>query len=419
MKISNWNKIPTVEATIQQFNTEHAEKQYSIRGNGRSYGDASLNEHIQSTDNIKEHLSIDGNILHISSGYILRDALLFCFKNNYLFPVIPGTQYASIGGMIAADVHGKNHKKNGTLGNWIESLELQLPNGEITLCSTAENVELFNITIGGMGLSGTILSAHIRLEKLEGNSLEQTITSSNSFSELLDKLDTSTATYQVAWVDLLNKNRNFLMEANFSNSEIIPTLSSPKVTVPALGISFLNRTSIRLYNWYHARNLVRKKQQNVKFSSFFFPLDSINHWNRLYGKKGFYQYQFVLPKDQAKEGMETIIQRIQTSRFTPYLTVLKQHGMIHSPGIMSFPVDGYSLAIDFKNTNGILTFFAELDQLVIAFKGRVYLAKDARLNVEAFNKMYPKSDDFRAAIENINPGTVQSFLSKRLLLVKE
>lgn len=419
MKISNWNKIPSVDAEVQRDISEVPEQEFAIRGNGRSYGDASLNNRIQSTEKIKKELSIHNATLTISSGYTLREALLFCFDHNYMFAVIPGTQYVSIGGMVAADVHGKNHKKKGTLGNWINSIEIQTSNGEVQTCSSTQNAELFAATIGGMGMTGIILSVQIRLEKLHGKSLKQTVTHADSFDHILECLDKSQANYQVAWIDLIHGNRNFLMEANFSESTDVPTLDSPKITIPSAGVSFLNRTSIRFYNWYHARNLKRKKVQEVDFSSFFFPLDALKNWNRLYGKKGFYQYQFVLPKEQTADGMKAIIQHIQKSKFTPYLTVLKQHGGISSPGIMSFPLEGYSLAIDFKNAPGITAFFKELDQLVISFKGRLYLAKDARLDADAFNQMYPQSEEFRKIIRKINRGTFQSFLSKRLLLFIE
>ena len=422
MSISNWNKIPSVKnARLIPFSSEVEYKESTcIRGNGRSYGDASLNARIISMINCKEVLDLKDDILHVSSGFTLGEVLQIVLKQDFLFPVITGTQFVTIGGMIGCDVHGKNHKRNGTIGSWVEEIELKIPSGEVVFCSELKNKELFRATIGGLGLTGAILSAKIKLEKLKSKGISQDVTEYKSIEELLTGIKESTSPYKVAWLDLARKNSTyFLLSGDFNakSKNVNFKAANGKISIPNIGVSYLNKISMGLYNRLYTRRLRKEKDAQVSFSEFFFPLDKMKNWNNVYGSKGFYQYQFILPEKIGAEGMKIIIDKIRASKFTSYLSTLKYYGEVESPGIISFPIEGYSLTVDFKNNPGIVSFLRELDQLVIQFGGRVYLAKDAILTAENFRKMYSTVDEYKSVIKSVNSGEINSLMSNRLKLV--
>jgi short-subunit dehydrogenase len=418
MDLTNWNKNPKIKNV--DFKVYHETNTHSStipRGFGNSYGDASLGSCVTSMVNFKYICEIEKDVLTISSGYSLKEALLFVMQRDFIIPSFPGTQHVSIGGMVAADVHGKNHLTKGTIGNSIISFDLQTGDHNILTCSRTENEPLFNATIGGMGLTGIILTVRIKLDVINGTTIFQKNSEFSTIKGLLEGLKKSESIYKIAWIDIKNSNNQyFLLEGDFTKSKDEVLFKKPKGRMPNFGISILNPFLIKIYNKRYANKLRKKPEQIVSFSDYFFPIDSIKNSNNAYGIKGFYQYQFVIPL-QNEYGISKVLNKIEESHFTPYLISLKQFGKIPSPGMLSFPCEGFSLAIDFKNSKGIEKFIQELDTIVLEEKGRVYLAKDALLSETTFTTMYPNSESFKNIITKVNQGKFVSLLAKRLNLV--
>jgi len=423
MNVTNWNRNPVIhDASLVDFTVGKNPSNGCIRGNGRSYGDASLDQSMISMLSYTKKLSIENEILTVSSGFTLETVLNCCIQNGCLFPVIPGTRHVSIGGMVAADVHGKNHETHGTIGRWIRKITLQLADQQIISCSTTENRTLFSATIGGMGLTGIILEVEIQLEKLIGTQLTQTSTSCASMSDLLNQLDQSKSAFKVGWCDLLNHRKPWLTETDFIPSNTIDPdflLKKHVISIPNLPWSVMRPMILKWYNRRHEKQLKRIPKKTIELDACFFPLDRIHHWNRLFGKAGFYQYQCILPHENCAQVVQLLLDKIQSSSFKPWLTVIKKHGDLQSLGMLSFPIHGFSFAFDFPNQRGIIDFFHELDELVTETGGRIYLAKDAVLQEHHFSQMYPTSVEFKSIIHTVNRGHFSSLLAKRLLLVSE
>lgn len=417
-KLAGWNNRPSVSAKVEPFTAGNSLRGKGIRGNGRSYGDACLNDRLISMLNHRETIVVQNGELTVSSGFLLKDVVEICVRNGWFFPVIPGTQFVTVGGMVAADVHGKNHPTHGTIGRWIKSLTIQLPSGETVTCSPQENEELFQATIGGLGLTGIIREVRFLLEPLKATQLTQQTTAFTTFGELVTKLDASKSEFAVGWLDFLNRESFLLLEADFAEKTTAPAdfqLPKPKINIPKTGINFVYPFLMKIYNRRYKRNMLKNKTASV--SEYFFPLDNIGNWNRLYGRKGFVQYQFAVPKTNAVAHFERLFQLMKAHSCKPLLAVLKRHGDLASPGIMSFPIAGYSLALDFRFQPGLTAMITELDELVTSFGGRIYLAKDHLLNAGHFEQMYPSVDRFKAVIREINPATLTTMLGKRLNLV--
>lgn len=419
-KLSGWNNRPWVRVALESYQSNRTDlRGKGIRGNGRSYGDACLNDRMISMLDHREIGAVTNGELTVSSGFLLKDVVETCVRNGFFFPVIPGTQFVTVGGMVAADVHGKNHPVNGTIGRWITNMTIQLPSGETVHCSPTENSTLFCATIGGMGLTGVILEVCFRLEPLKSTRLKQQATSFTRFDALLSALNDSKNEFAVGWLDFLNPESYLLLEADFENetstAETDFQLPKPRISVPKTGIRFVYPFLMKIYNKRYKRTMLKNKSASV--SEYFFPLDGIAHWNRLYGRKGFVQYQFVLPKANAVEQFEEIFRCIKSHGCKPLLSVLKRHGDLVSPGIVSFPLEGYSLALDFGFQRELIAMIAELDELIARFGGRIYLAKDALLQPDQFERMYPTSGQLKKVIHEINPSGLTTLLGKRLNLV--
>jgi len=390
MKISNWNGRPVVQnATLTPFKKGAKINVGSCaRGNGRSYGDASLQTSIIDCTSNKETLELNGDILTASAGFTITDLLNFCMPKGFILPVIPGTQHPTVGGMIAADVHGKNHQQNGTIGRWIEQLEIQLQNEEIVTCSPKENTQLFETTIGGLGLTGIIISAKFKLIPLETITFEQKTSKYSSIELLLEALDKSTATHKTGWFDFFQLNQFLLLE-NFPKKDVpIPgdfQLRKPKWKVPFASLPFVQPTLMKVYNKRYAKKQL-KAQNDIQIDDVLFPLDAISNWNYLYGKRGFYQLQFSFPKEGISEKMKALTVKILGSKFTPVLAVVKKHGALESPGTLSFVKPGFSFAFDFVYKKGLEDFLRELNSEIATMGGRVYLVKDALLTASDFTK---------------------------------
>lgn len=416
--ISGWGKYPK-QKEANCFNIKDTlPNKLTIRGNGRSYGDAAIGKNILSTLKLNNEISFDteNEILTCDSGVLLRDILNHTIPLGYTVPVMPGTQFVTLGGMVAADVHGKNHFKNGSIGNWIKEICIENSEGKNIWCSDQKNTDLFNATIGGMGLTGLIIQVKIKLTPLKSHLFIQKTVISKSLDNLIELLENNNSTYQVAWIDLLNKKPKFLhFSANESSTERKKgfQLKKPQLSFPKFPISILSAALMKIYNRNYFRKSIQQKETNVDFNQFFFPLDKFNNWNNLYGPNGMIQYQFILPKENAIESLNEILEIIKISTFKPYLSVLKKYKKNTSPGLLSFPIEGYSLALDFPYKEGLTSFLNQIDQKVIENKGRIYLAKDACLKSGSLEKMYPKLNVLKKSILNYN---YSSNLASRLNL---
>ncbi len=420
MKVSNWNGRPEVE-NAQLLPFEQGETASSVscpRGNGRSYGDASLEQVMIDCSDHKKTLTLEDDLLTASAGFSVGDLLNFCLPKGYILPVIPGTQHATVGGMIAADVHGKNHTKNGSIGRWITRIEIQNKQGEIIICSPHENKELFATTIGGLGLTGIIISATFKLNTLNTVFFDQKTTQFPSLEGLLDALDQSTAAYKTGWFDCFSMERFLLLENTPQKDESIPsdfTLRKPKIKIPFKSLPFVQPGLMKHYNKQYARKQLKPKKR-VVIDDVLFPLDAISNWNYLYGKRGFYQLQFSLPKKGLQDNIKQLLLEIMASDFIPVLAVVKKHGELESPGTLSFLKPGFSFAFDFVYKKGVTEFLSILNKRIAEMGGRVYLVKDALLDAPSFEKMYPEASQFKAQLQQFNDGSIQSLLSKRLNL---
>lgn len=377
-------------------------------GNARSYGDSCLNVGgaLLRTGALDHFIQFDAQtgILRCEAGVQLADILRLVTPLNWFLPVLPGTQYVTVGGAIANDVHGKNHHRAGTFGCHVRQLELLRSSGERIVCSPDEHSEWFAATIGGLGLTGLITWAELRLRRVPGAWMDVESIRCMDLDELLERSLESAADfeYTVAWVDCAGGRRRLgrglLQRAN--HAQISPAApaphSAPQLRIPfSPPFSLVNPATLRLFNSLHYRRHPRRLRSLVHVQKFFFPLDGIDHWNRLYGPRGFYQYQCVVPERSAGEALHELLQTIASSGEGSFLAVLKCFAARPSPGWLSFPLPGVTLALDFPN-RGMRSqrLFERLDAIVAAAGGRLYPAKDARMPSAMFRRGFPHQEAF-------------------------
>jgi FAD/FMN-containing dehydrogenase len=378
---------------------------YVIYGNGRSYGDVCLNSTsgLIDTCNLDRFVDYDEEKLTITcqAGMLLVDLLKYLVPRNRFVQVTPGTAYVTIGGMIANDVHGKNHHLVGSFGNHVESIKLLRSDRGIVNCSPTENKELFYATIGGLGLTGLILTATLKLKAVQTPCVEVMSQPTQGIDQLIELFNQGSTDneYTVAWLDLQSKLLNgiFSFGRHSAEKQGCGKLTSPK-KVKLHGPNWLlNRYSNTLFNrLYYIKNKFNTTSRQT-YRDFFYPLDKLEDWNRLYGKRGFYQYQLVVPVSDFYEVFLAILSIMQRHQQLSYLTVLKKFGDIESVGMMSFPRSGYTLAMDFPNLGKqTLKMLSEFDNIVSSAKGAVYPAKDARMSSDMFKESFPQLDKFVA-----------------------
>lgn len=372
-------------------------------GNGRSYGDVAINNNGTAlhTKQLNRFISFNENngVLHCESGCLLSDVLSSFVPRGWTLPVVPGTRFVTVGGAIANDVHGKNHHVMGTFGSHVIRFFLLRSTGEILECSLEKNQALFSATIGGIGLTGLILSAEIQLVRLQSEFLSvqtQPFYGIQSFFDLSKAAELSHE-HTVGWLDCQSVGKKFgrglFMKANYLNKQTpFQHDKKGKLNVPSHFPSFLlNRYTIQLFNdvYFHMGSRNPGLEKISHYAPFFFPLDSIENWNRIYGQEGFFQYQCVVPMASGIESINQLLKVIVDSKQGSFLSVLKVFGEKSSPGLLSFPMPGVTLALDFKNKGkDTLRLLDRLDEIVMSAGGRVYLAKDARLNAEQFMHYY-------------------------------
>jgi decaprenylphospho-beta-D-ribofuranose 2-oxidase len=392
-ELKNWGNYPKLEALVCHPRSVEEVREVVLhqerliaRGNGRCYGDAALGPCVLSTLRLNRILSFDAQsgVVWAQSGALLADLLDVIVPQGWFFHVTPGTRFITVGGAIACDVHGKNHPHKGCFSRWLLDFELLRADGSIVRCSPQENAALFWQTCGGMGWTGVILSARFRLMRISSVFLRQRTLRASCLEELLNAFEAHTDwPYAVAWVDGLARGRRLgrgiLLLAEHWPEEA-SALSFPRhfaLNIPVYAPSFLlNRCVLRLYNECYF-TCARPGEQRVDLEQCFYPLDRVRHWNRLYGRRGLVQYQFCLPGEQAFLGFRKVFELIHQSGEVPFLCVVKRHGERPPEAVNSFPESGYSLAVDFARTPGLLRLIRQLDEWVWKLGGKVYLAKDA------------------------------------------
>ncbi|MGW7053793.1 FAD-binding protein [Streptomyces sp. NPDC054887] len=405
------------------------------RGLGRAYGDAAQNAggSVLDMTGLDRIRAIDARtgVVECDAGVSLHRLMEVLLPLGWFVPVTPGTRYVTVGGAIGADIHGKNHHGSGSFSRHVLSLELLTADGEVR--TVPAGTDLFDATAGGMGLTGVILSATVRLHPVQTSLMSVDTERAADLDDLMARL---TATdhryrYSVAWIDLLARGaamgRSVLTRGEHAPLDALPArarrepLAFRPGRLPAapgfVPEGLLGRTSVGLFNtlWYRRAPRARTGELQ-KLSAFFHPLDGVPHWNRIYGRGGFVQYQFAVGYGQ-EEALHRIVGRISRRGCPSFLAVLKRFGD-GDPGWLSFPVAGWTLALDIPaGLPGLGAFLDELDEEVVAAGGRVYLAKDSRLRPELLAAMYPRLPEFRALRADLDPGGVfTSDLSRRLSL---
>jgi decaprenylphospho-beta-D-ribofuranose 2-oxidase len=427
-KIANWSNYPvatcdfhTVKSTAEIPEVVAANDKVIARGNGRTYGDASLAENIVSTLQCKSILNFseETETITCETGILLKDIIEFVLPKGFFPKILPGTKLLSLGGAIAADVHGKNHERWGSMANCTVSFQLLKSNGEIITCSEEENPDWYWATFGAQGLTGIILQATIKLRKIDNHYVKVTETLLSTSEQMFQCFENANTEYRIAWInDIKNGNEIsgiFTASDHLKSEEegdfALTDKPAKRKNVPFFMPSFVvNKYTIQKFN----KGRIKKASFTTfakHYENVFFPLDSISNWNKAYGKNGFLQYQVLLPEDQAKV-LPEVIEKISNSQFNPFLMVIKKFAHQNQQSPLSFPFPGYTLAVDFKMHSKLFSFFEELDQWALTHGGRSYLAKDARLSASTFKQMYPQLGQLQQLISEEDK--FQSLLSKRL-----
>ncbi len=439
-----WNNYPHSKALVKRPEScrdlKLAEDGATLaRGLGRSYGDAALNggHSVLLMERLNRLLAFDevSGLLRAEAGTTLADILNIFIPRGWFLPVTPGTKYVTLGGCFAADVHGKNHHVDGSFSRYVTEIELLTADGSRLRCSKNLNTPLFWASAGGMGLTGIITEITLQLVPIETSFVNVSHHAAANIDKLMDAfaepaLDDK---YSVAWIDCLAKGRQMgrgiLMTGHHATAahlqshktQLLPAPAAAKRSIPCyLPDKALNYWSIKAFNslYYHTQS--RKHHFLSDIDNFFYPLDGINDWNRIYGRRGFLQYQCLIPPAAAKKALPQLLTKLSDSRRASFLAVLKRFGQ-QGEGLLSFPREGFTLALDIPLADpGVFALLDQLDDIVLAYGGRVYLAKDARLQPETFRRMYPRLAEWQKIKQTIDPhGRISSDLGRRLQMGKK
>lgn len=398
-------------------------------GRGRSYGDSCLNDGgtIISTRRLNHLIHFDqtSGLLRCEAGVSIDQILAYAVPRGWFIPVTPGTQYVTVGGALANDVHGKNHHRGGTFGRYVPRFELVRSNGERFVCSAEERSEMYRATIGGLGLTGLITWLDLQLIPIESPYIDVDSIKFSNLDEFFQLSGSSDEKYEytVSWIDCVSGGdafgRGIFMGGNHLTSEraagqAIPRCQAEQEAKNFLSVPFnfpnfaLNEYSIRAFNTlYYGKQRAKHKNAWQHYRPFFYPLDSIACWNRIYGKRGFLQFQCVIPPAVQRPVIEELLREIVASGQASFLAVMKEFGDIQSPGMLSFPKRGTTLTLDFAHRGpSTLDLMKTLDDIVAANQGRLYPAKDATMSAAHFQQYYPNWKEFS---DFIDPSFSSSF----------
>lgn len=441
--ISGWGRYP-----VQSCQLIRPEKYHDLapqtspliaNGNSRSYGDAALNENgvVMITKRLNRFLKFDkiNGILQAEPGITLEEILEIIVPAGWFLSVTPGTQFATLGGCVAADVHGKNHHHVGSFANCIIEFELITAQNEKLICSPQHNPELFWATVGGMGLTGIIGNITIKLQPIASASMVVKNTAAADLDQTILSLNNNSIDdqYSVAWIDCLSRGKNLgrsiLMTGHhasideLSEAQRNKPFANDQARVKRMPFNLpewvLNSQFIGLFNNCYYKSHAKHSASFIQhYKPYFYPLDKILDWNRLYGKKGFVQYQCVLPTQYSAQGIQKLLEQLSAAGHTSFLAVIKRFGESNS-GLLSFPMSGLTLALDIPlREENIFAMLNTLDDIVLQHQGRIYLAKDARLSPNTFRQMYPKYHEWLAIKKRIDPeNKFLSSLARRLEMV--
>jgi len=435
-KLSGWGRFPVIEANEVAPKCErelltllqNSDQPFIARGNGRSYGDSSINKNLTiSMTNFNRFIDwneVTGELI-AESGVLLSDVINYFLPLGWFPFVTPGTKFVTLGGAIASDVHGKNHHLEGSFGNYINWFEVIDESNNIIRCSKTDNPELFQWTIGGMGLTGIITKCSMQLKKVETGWIKQNTIINNNLKETLQSFDDhNDATYSVAWIDCLTKGRNFgrsllflgehALHSEVRNKEkVFPNMHKKKLSLFFNFPSFvLNNISVSIFNFLYFSFKAHETKEFIDWDKYFYPLDSIGNWNRLYGKKGFFQFQCVLPSDQSYIGYKKILTYVQQESSGSFLAILKKFGP--GNGNLSFPREGYTLALDFKASQKNIIVAQKITKIVKDHYGSIYLSKDALMDEKSFSTFFDA--DLKEKFSRISNKQCSSAQSNRLKL---
>ncbi len=398
---SRFETIPNTQGSFLPF------------GMGRSYGDSCLNggNNLLMTRNLDRFISFDAQtgVVCCESGVSFAELLDFCVPRGFFPPVTPGTKFVTLGGALANDVHGKNHHCAGNFGNHVLSFELLRSSGERIVCSPSQNSEYFFATIGGLGLTGLVTWVEFGLIPIKSPMIDQEVIKYRGLSEFLElsKESEGKFDYTVAWIDCLasgkNLGRGHFIQGNHSQEINTKGFTKKTLSVPfELPLSAINSLSVKIFNsFYYHRQLNRLRKSSVYYNTFFYPLDFIHDWNRIYGRQGFLQYQCVVPENESGlKTLEKILSCTSSRGLGSFLAVIKKFGKISSGGMLSFPRPGITLALDLGiNSPQIFKVLDKFDDWVVSSGGAVYPGKDARMSRDTFRASFPNWIKFKEFID--------------------
>ncbi len=445
-RLAGWGNFPIEEcsvyrperrAELEELVAEAKVPHWIPRGLGRAYGDAALNagSGVILGERLDRVLDFDDDtgVLWCESALSLAEIIEIFLPRGFFFPVTPGTKYITIGGAIAADVHGKNHHVDGSLSAWLEDFRLLLASGEILDCSRERNADVFWATVGGMGLTGFVLDARLRLKRVENAYVAVDYEKARDLDAVLESflLHDQDHAYTVAWIDTLASGaalgRSVIMRANHAQPEDLPrrARAAPFDVRTRSGLSMpfqlpngtLNPFTLRVFNEvFYASH--RDGRFVTDCNQFFYPLDRISHWNRGYGSRGVIQYQALIPGGAGRQGMVEILEALTAANWPSFLSILKPFGEA-GQGLLSFPRPGLTISLDLPAPGAdLLEVVHRLDKIVLRHGGSVYLAKDSCLRPDALPAMYPQLDQFRELKAKVDPqGRISSSLARRVGIV--